>query len=335
MSSWTGQTTSKPFRLTERKGQGIRLHFLFNRQLDQFTCTPTWGMLYCHSWVQEELSRQPFWQAESMAAYEIEQGHLRTIYPCWIPILVILDRLIAGWSSLAARRAHNPKVVGSNPTPATILQKLITPQNAEILCSSRQTGHLTTSKLQHAPFEWWDRMCEVLNIFRHISKCRITIRQCHISFTCIGQISVSILRNTPINLESCCAEILLLSVPIKQTATNLLAVAKRAGSKAVTSVDETCQPHWAQSCKWRCFGCQDLSWPHLGRMNPYFQRFRFDSSRQAGRVEYFCIHSKIAWILLYLKFARQHSQSGSYSSIAMQTFAIVCPMQFNLALQME
>jgi hypothetical protein len=28
----------------------------------------------------------------------------------------ILD---AGWSSLVARRAHNPKVVGSNPAPAT------------------------------------------------------------------------------------------------------------------------------------------------------------------------------------------------------------------------
>ncbi len=28
-------------------------------------------------------------------------------------------RLDAGWSSLAARRAHNPKVVGSNPAPAT------------------------------------------------------------------------------------------------------------------------------------------------------------------------------------------------------------------------
>ena len=27
--------------------------------------------------------------------------------------------LIAGWSSLVARRAHNPKVVGSNPAPAT------------------------------------------------------------------------------------------------------------------------------------------------------------------------------------------------------------------------
>ena len=26
---------------------------------------------------------------------------------------------IAGWSSLVARRAHNPKVVGSNPAPAT------------------------------------------------------------------------------------------------------------------------------------------------------------------------------------------------------------------------
>ena len=27
----------------------------------------------------------------------------------------------AGWSSLVARWAHNPKVVGSNPTPATPL----------------------------------------------------------------------------------------------------------------------------------------------------------------------------------------------------------------------
>ena len=27
--------------------------------------------------------------------------------------------VVAGWSSLVARRAHNPKVVGSNPAPAT------------------------------------------------------------------------------------------------------------------------------------------------------------------------------------------------------------------------
>ena len=28
---------------------------------------------------------------------------------------------IAGWSSLVARRAHNPEAVGSNPAPATIV----------------------------------------------------------------------------------------------------------------------------------------------------------------------------------------------------------------------
>ena len=28
-------------------------------------------------------------------------------------------RFDAGWSSLVARRAHNPEVVGSNPAPAT------------------------------------------------------------------------------------------------------------------------------------------------------------------------------------------------------------------------
>ena len=34
-------------------------------------------------------------------------------------------KIIAGWSSLVARRAHNPKVVGSNPAPATQLIILI------------------------------------------------------------------------------------------------------------------------------------------------------------------------------------------------------------------
>ena len=28
-------------------------------------------------------------------------------------------KVIAGWSSQVARRAHNPKVTGSNPVPAT------------------------------------------------------------------------------------------------------------------------------------------------------------------------------------------------------------------------
>ena len=42
--------------------------------------------------------------------------------------VVIIAPVIAGWSSLAARRAHNPKVVGSNPAPATkFCDTLVTP----------------------------------------------------------------------------------------------------------------------------------------------------------------------------------------------------------------
>ena len=35
---------------------------------------------------------------------------------------MILKINIAGWSSLEASRAHNPKVIGSNPVPATYAQ---------------------------------------------------------------------------------------------------------------------------------------------------------------------------------------------------------------------
>ena len=34
--------------------------------------------------------------------------------------IISLKVNIAGWSSLEARRAHNPKVIGSNPVPATL-----------------------------------------------------------------------------------------------------------------------------------------------------------------------------------------------------------------------
>ncbi len=30
-----------------------------------------------------------------------------------------MNSIVAGWSSTVARRAHNPKVAGSNPVPAT------------------------------------------------------------------------------------------------------------------------------------------------------------------------------------------------------------------------
>ncbi len=40
--------------------------------------------------------------------------------PCHYPtVRYTLDVCDAGWSSLVARRAHNPKVAGSNPAPAT------------------------------------------------------------------------------------------------------------------------------------------------------------------------------------------------------------------------
>ncbi len=37
----------------------------------------------------------------------------------------------AGWSSLVARRAHNPKVVGSNPAPATTFTETQGPRRSE------------------------------------------------------------------------------------------------------------------------------------------------------------------------------------------------------------
>ena len=34
-------------------------------------------------------------------------------------LLIDINTFFAGWSSQVARRAHNPKVKGSNPFPAT------------------------------------------------------------------------------------------------------------------------------------------------------------------------------------------------------------------------
>ena len=52
---------------------------------------------------------------------------------------------MARWSSLEARRVHNPKVVGSNPTPATValaelaMHRIVVPDYA----GSNPVGHLT------------------------------------------------------------------------------------------------------------------------------------------------------------------------------------------------
>ena len=41
----------------------------------------------------------------------------------------ITEKLIAGWSSLVARQAHNLKVLGSNPSPATNLSGILKEKN--------------------------------------------------------------------------------------------------------------------------------------------------------------------------------------------------------------
>ena len=45
---------------------------------------------------------------------------LKSLLHWCVRYAILFSSTDAGWSSLAARRAHNPKVVGSNPTPATI-----------------------------------------------------------------------------------------------------------------------------------------------------------------------------------------------------------------------
>ena len=54
---------------------------------------------------------------------------------------IIFSSTDAGWSSLAARRAHNPKVVGSNPTPATKIR-----DSATATYSRSQNRHTARSK---------------------------------------------------------------------------------------------------------------------------------------------------------------------------------------------
>ena len=54
--------------------------------------------------------------------------HLHPFKKMWVnlktqaSLLKIRYFIAAGWSSLEARRAHNPKVTGSNPVPATRTQ---------------------------------------------------------------------------------------------------------------------------------------------------------------------------------------------------------------------
>ena len=54
---------------------------------------------------------------------------------------------VAGWSSLAARRAHNPKVVGSNPTPATNFSPVLLRLEPRRLSEAVRLRHLIVLSL--------------------------------------------------------------------------------------------------------------------------------------------------------------------------------------------
>ena len=58
---------------------------------------------------------QAMWRCGRTATFHLpNRRHIRNIFSC-----AEAQPDIAGWSSLVARRAHNPEVVGSNPAPAT------------------------------------------------------------------------------------------------------------------------------------------------------------------------------------------------------------------------
>ncbi len=60
--------------------------------------------------------------------------------------------LIAGWSSLAARWAHNPKVVGSNPAPATKKISIVSKQSLRInLLTSEVINHIAAGEVVARP----------------------------------------------------------------------------------------------------------------------------------------------------------------------------------------
>ena len=66
-------------------------------------------------------------QIASVVRIHLHPLLIRHIYKLIEYNVISLKINIAGWSSLEARRAHNPKVIGSNPIPATNLIFVMVP----------------------------------------------------------------------------------------------------------------------------------------------------------------------------------------------------------------
>ena len=61
------------------------------------------------------------------------------------PLVIQFDIIVAGWSSLEARRAHNPKVVGSNPAPAILKLNIVYAQIAQSVEQRTENPRVTGS----------------------------------------------------------------------------------------------------------------------------------------------------------------------------------------------
>jgi hypothetical protein len=68
------------------------------------------------------------------------------------------QRFIAGWSSPVARQAHNLKVIGSNPIPATKLVE--NPRNLNRLRGFYFSSRLRTKRRQIAPLSPSTQVCD-------------------------------------------------------------------------------------------------------------------------------------------------------------------------------
>ena len=113
----------------------------------------------------------------------------------------------AGWSSLVARQAHNLKVVGSNPTPATTQP----PENIDVfrgfLCAgSPNVGKVSTRAAAHGIYlqstndRAWLRQAALRKRSRHGSK-RRTVLSYRCFFTCVTGIGNAGSRRSPGSLS--------------------------------------------------------------------------------------------------------------------------------------
>src|SRR5208337_1252600 len=80
----------------------------------------------------------------------------------------------AGWSSLVARRAHNPKVVSSNLTPATIPRIIgrspgLRPFYLRVREITKGAFRQRQEKSKSAPFAKTVKGCGTQNFFPHYS----------------------------------------------------------------------------------------------------------------------------------------------------------------------